>query len=248
MLPMLGAAAISGGMDLAGQMMTNAQNIRLAHEAQDFNRQEAEKNRDWQERMSNSAYQRATADMRAAGINPMLAYMKGGASTPGGAQASGVVARVENALGRGVSSAVAAANTAKELESKDAGIGLTNASADVARQDAKLKEVSAAKAGLEVEALASTLGAIKREGVAREKRAGVESAEADWDKDTTGVRKILDLTRSVLGVGHSAKSLMGPSLNLDIGSTPGPAKPGDKDYDKYWNTRTREKMKSQRRP
>lgn len=52
--------------------------------AMNYNSAEALANREWQEHMSSTAYQRAVEDMKKAGLNPILAFANGGASTPGG--------------------------------------------------------------------------------------------------------------------------------------------------------------------
>lgn len=71
-------------LGFVGDMIGSALNYIGAREMNRRNLENAQRQMDFQERMSNTAYQRAMADMAKAGLNPMLAYSQGGASTPGG--------------------------------------------------------------------------------------------------------------------------------------------------------------------
>ena len=78
-----------------GQAVNDVTGVSANNE---FNAIEAQKQRDWEERMSNTQYQRTVADMQAAGINP-AALASGAQLTTMGSSSAATSGTGQNVLG-----------------------------------------------------------------------------------------------------------------------------------------------------
>lgn len=161
MWPLIAAGAASvlpSLIGVQGQRDTNASNESIARRATEANMGESATNRSFQaqqttaqnafqERMSNTAHQREAADLRAAGINPILAAQSG-ASTPSGSSASGsqgsaVSATMQNPFGNFgglATNALEAMTMFGGLEKQSAETALMRAQTKKAGVDTKVAE------------------------------------------------------------------------------------------------------------
>lgn len=181
------AAAASGpigaGISAIGTASANETNLKIAEDTRAFNAREASINRDWQQGMSNTAYQRAMRDMKEAGLNPMLAFSQGGAATTGGAAASASnaapmqneLAEVGEAAQKTISSALQTEQLKKGLEQQDAAIQLDKA-------DTALKEKQTEIATANARTAAADADVTEANKPGMYERAKLMKDSAAWDR------------------------------------------------------------------
>lgn len=228
-LPVLGAAA-----SYFGQKETNANNMAMNEQNNAANLEAARLNREWQERMSNTAHQREAEDYKAAGLNRILtATGGGGASTPSGSVATMNASRMENALGSSVSSALASANLAKDLDLAESQKALNASNISLQQNTQNLQTANASKLAQETlakarenniaePALADMRDAAKEQAAADLKTAKVNNKMATFDAFQTRTKNVFDTAGSAKDVINPFKGLLGPGGNIPTTKNFGP--------------------------
>jgi len=196
------AAAIGGGL------IGGALNFASAKDATKVNRENMRENMAFQERMSNTSYQRAVKDLEAAGLNPMLAYTQGGASTPTGGSASAVAATGGDQISAGVSNAIQAKRAKQDNDMINKNIEKVGSEITVNDETKKFMQKQGLQAVATAKSAEATARAQNAVAAANEATLPAIKEKAKYDAELAPVdaalRRLIDLG----GIFNSGKDLM----------------------------------------
>jgi len=217
------AAAASGpigaGIGAIGTASSNATNLKIAEDTRAFNSREAAMARDWAQGMSNTAYQRSMRDMKDAGLNPMLAFSQGGASTPGGASASASnpspiqneLSGIGENIGRSMSSALGYKQAKKDIEKTETAVDLDKANKNLTEKQTEIATASAKAAKVKAQEARAALPARIKEAENEAKKADAETKFIPVDPWIQRAQDAMGVIGSALGGASKYRGLRGKS-------------------------------------